>query len=213
MPTKKITPADLNDYDLFEFMNSGTRDYIASRILFRNGLSGQGAILAVTCFEKTLKTIVIKLGESFRADGKGHNLTPLVDKIKSQQPNFFSEDEEKFLRRINEAYRIRYLISEEDDFKIFLPSHIILVHLDNLYVRLIKSSPLHEISTDSKLFDMYEKNIMPKNHLVLNNCFYNNSEEARLISSNQWCDKYEHIKDHKTYSLKFQCYPGTKINQ
>ncbi len=212
MATKKIKPEDFNDFSLFEFMNSGTRDYIASRVLLISGLAGQGTVLAVTSLEKTLKTILIKMGHSFRADGKGHDLNNIIDKIKSTDPKFFTGEEEAFIRKINNAYRIRYFISEEEDIIIFLPSSKILLRLDKLYCRLIKSEPLLSISLGGKLFDMYEKGAMPKNQLLDKNVYYDPTLSETLENENQWCDKYEHIKSGKTFSQRFKPFPGSKIN-
>ncbi len=212
MAAKKLKPGDFNDDTLFEFKNSGTRDYIASRVLLLNGFAGQGSVLAVTSIEKTLKTILIKMGESFRADGKGHNLNNLIDSIKAIEGNYFTMEEEDFIKNLNNSYRIRYFISEEEDLVLFLPSSRILLKLDMLYCGLIKKEPLLSISEGSKLFDMYEKGHMPRSQLLEKNAYFNPLLSDTLESEVQWCDKYEHIKNGKTFSQKFKPFKGGLIS-
>ena len=184
LPNRFIGKKDLAEHSIFGFINHATHDYIGARLLLIQGLAGPGTILGVTALEKIMKAYILEHGENVRRDGKGHNLEVLTQQINSNDPNFLTSDERKFLRHINKAYELRYPTEIQTNFETFLPCKKILVNMDSLFCKFIESKVLDPISKDGKWYDMFKIGAMPKAQLMNLNINFG-IDRKTLIESKQ----------------------------
>ncbi len=128
---------DCDRREIVAWRDLADSDYIASRMLLRNGFLLQGAILANSAIEKYLKAVLRIVGISFMTQGeKAHDLINLCKKLKK-----FDEKvniNESYLNLLNKAYKLRYPDRIKEEYNIALSQVKTLVGLDETVFKIRK---------------------------------------------------------------------------
>jgi len=187
--SRKKSRSNFSDAEIRGFINFAFHDYIASRTLLQKGLASQGSILGITAMEKLLKAICLLYEEEIVVGGGGHSLAIMVDKVKAKDSTLFTDDDEKFLKFINKAYKLRYPDNLDSEFVLNLPSLKILENLDKVFCRLTESDKIIELNPDKKMYDAYKSKNNPL--LINKNVHFDSQLKNKLSEENQKYAIYE----------------------
>jgi uncharacterized protein (UPF0332 family) len=108
-------------------------DYLAARLLLRNGLLPQGAALAATAVEKHLKA-VLALSNIFTKKHLG--CSGLLTLVRKHHPDLATALNRDFMKFLNRAFRLRYTSVDGAGFNMVLNQHRTLIELDKSMVEI-----------------------------------------------------------------------------
>lgn len=108
-------------------------DYLAARLLLRNGLLPQGAALAATAVEKHLKAVLALNNISTK---KHLGCSGLLTLVRKHHPDLATTLNRDFIKFLDRAFRLRYAPVDGAGFNMVLSQHRILVELDKTMVEI-----------------------------------------------------------------------------
>lgn len=108
-------------------------DYLAARLLLRNGLLPQGAAFAATAVEKHLKA-VLALSNIFTKKHLG--CSGLLTLVRKHHPDLATALNRDFMKFLDRAFRLRYASVDGAGFNMVLNQHRTLIELDKSMVEI-----------------------------------------------------------------------------
>jgi HEPN domain-containing protein len=154
-------------------------DYVAARLLLRQGLLTQGAILANTALEKYMKSISIAL--NINIPRSCHDITKLYSPIIEEIPRLKTLNEE-FLGLLFKTYQLRYPDGLKAGFNIVLNNVSLLAELDKSVFEIKKGLRVERASKKivTTIFDMWKEAAW--DGLVGDNCYFGTTNRAELFN-------------------------------
>jgi HEPN domain-containing protein len=108
-------------------------DYLAARLLLRNGLLPQGTALAATAVEKHLKA-VLALDDVYTKRHLG--CSGLLTLVGKRHPDLASALNRDFMKFLDRAFRLRYASVDGTGFNMVLNQHRTLIELDKTMIEI-----------------------------------------------------------------------------
>lgn len=128
---QKIISRKIEDTNrLIGYLGSSFDDYIASRVLFNNGMLTQACCLANTAIEKHFKAFIDFKGNTIKAR---HNLEKLLPSVKSFDSDLFNKLNIEFLFELTKIYETRYIGDCPGGYNFVILRNKYLAELDYTY--------------------------------------------------------------------------------
>jgi hypothetical protein len=148
------------------FLADSAKDYIAARVLFLSQLPQQGAILASTAIEKSLKAILAFHGN----ESHGHLKKAHHNAIKNLDKKLFAKLDSDFLFLNQKVYSLRYTDDLPPDFNLVIATREFLAELDfTIYIIhdrfTFKKSGETKQTVFQRLFN--DSRVYSQNHVLL----------------------------------------------
>jgi len=146
---------------ILNYLSLALDDYIAARLLLREGLLAQGVAVASTAVEKQLKALLAIHG----IYSKKHLDKGLLAKIRSVEPelgNYLSDD---FIKFLGKGFSLRYASIDSGGFQIVINQYRTLIQLDAVILTIDGGFRLQ--LSGAKIRTPLEQAIADKNPMVL----------------------------------------------
>ncbi len=164
------------------FLGLAHQDYLAARLLLREGLLSSGVVLAATAVEKHLKAILAL--KKFHPK-KQHLDGAVLNLVESYYPDLHSELDMDFIKYLKRAFKLRYATAESPGFGIVINQYRSLVALDTMLAAIDRGFNITKNgkTTDTPLRASVKNN--DERVLVDNIIFGNTSIDQLLLRSNK----------------------------
>jgi HEPN domain-containing protein len=121
------------------FLGLAFEDYIAARLLLRNGLLSQGVAVASTAVEKQLKALL-----AFHGVFTKRHLDPsLLAKVKKVEPELGTSLNTDFIKYLGKGFTLRYASIDSGEFGIVINQYRTLIELDATILTIDGGFKLH----------------------------------------------------------------------
>ncbi len=118
------------------FLRLACEDYLAARLLLKQGLLLTAIPIAAQCIEKVMKAALLSKGHTV---SKQQHLCPaLVATFKNTNPGFIDSETEDFLNFLAKGYKLRYAHSDSEGYTIVINQYRTLMALDKAFSDLDK---------------------------------------------------------------------------
>jgi HEPN domain-containing protein len=158
------------------WLNWADNDYIAARLLLRQGLLTQGTTLANTALEKYFKTLFVVLNKKVP---HGHDITILYQQICKEITSLKLDEE--YLSLLFKAYKLRYPDDLKPHFNIVINSVSMLTELDRCVFEIRKGFTFGSVNNKpiTTAFDDWKE--ASSSELVGDNCYFGTASRTELF--------------------------------
>ncbi|MCC7248897.1 MAG: HEPN domain-containing protein [Lysobacter sp.] len=118
------------------FLRLACEDYLAARLLLRQGLLIAAIPIAAQCIEKAMKAALIS--KSHTVSKQQHLCPALIATFKKINPGFIDSETEDFLCFLAKGYKLRYAHTESEGYTIVINQYRTLMALDKAFSDLDK---------------------------------------------------------------------------
>lgn len=136
-------------------------DYLAARLLLKNGLLPQAGALAATALEKHLKAVLALNNVSTK---KHLGCSGLLTLARKHHPDLASALNRDFMKFLDRAFRLRYASVDGAGFNMVLNQHRTLMELDKTMVKIDSGFKVEGV--DSLDATPFREAVRSSNHLL-----------------------------------------------
>ena len=187
------------------YLQLAYKDYVAARVLILAGLLSQGAGLASTAVEKSLKALCAFRGMECR----GHLRKAHINNAINFAPWLVPHLNKDFIELLRRAYRLRYIDDLRGGFNLVIASREFLAELDDTVLHILERC---KIRNENGLFkyEYHSDEERQEPHLLEDNHLFSRIKKATFIAAEpQWIYEFRQIaKGGVPLAIRYRTYAG-----
>lgn len=161
---------------------SGFRDYIASRLLIRNNMLEQGAILASIAVEKYIKACLVYFDSQKKVHLNHQNFIPFINRV---SPTILDKINIEFIRYLGLIYQCRYYSNHEKEISIGIHKWKFLAELD--YTMNLLDGKTTLTRQDGSSDSVFKQAVENLDESVMGECYL-----AMRVEKKKFVERYTH---------------------